>query len=69
MCAKVGQLQIIYTDDERRGKGCDGDPIRRIANIYLIDGTPLLEFDPELGTFVFTVERYNALLKAAGIVQ
>ena len=40
-------LQLIYMDTERRGGGQEVyDPVRGVKQVFLLDGTPLLEYDP-----------------------
>ena len=39
-------IQVIETSLVLRGKGVDGDPIRRITQYWTLDGKLLAEVDP-----------------------
>ena len=39
-------IQVIETDNERRGKGTEDDPVRRIVQYWSTDGILLAEVDP-----------------------
>ena len=39
-------IQVIETSLDLRGKGVDGDPIRRITQYWTLDGKLLAEVDP-----------------------
>jgi hypothetical protein len=38
--------EVIITDNTTRGKGVEGDPVRRILQVYAKDGTLIMENDP-----------------------
>jgi hypothetical protein len=44
--AAVRIIQLIRTELTTRGFGVDGDPIRRIAQYWSMDGVLLFEHDP-----------------------
>ncbi len=52
MAAEV--MQIIRTDLEMRGKGIEGDPMRRIVQFWSLDGQLLAEVDPVVTGQPFT---------------
>jgi hypothetical protein len=39
-------VQVILTDLTQRGTGAEDDPIRRVQQIWGLDGTLLAEIDP-----------------------
>jgi hypothetical protein len=43
-CARVAQ--VILTDLVERGGAVEGDPLRRVTQIWSLDGTLLAEIDP-----------------------
>lgn len=40
-------IEVIHTNNERRGKGIVGDPIRVVDQYWKKDGTLLFEKDPD----------------------
>jgi len=46
MKKEVEVIQVIRTSLERRGKGIENDPIRRIIQFWTLDGELLAEVDP-----------------------
>jgi len=48
-CKDVYTIRVICTSLERRGKGIEGDPIRRITQYWTMDGFLLAEVDPCIG--------------------
>lgn len=43
-------IEVIETHLTLRGKGIDGDPIRRVTQYWSLDGKLLFEIDPSPGT-------------------
>lgn len=43
-CARV--IQVIETTLDMRGKGVNGDPVRRVTQYWTLDGKLLAEVDP-----------------------
>jgi len=39
-------IEVIRTDLEKRGKGIEDDPVRRITQYWTLDGQLLWEEDP-----------------------
>lgn len=39
-------VELIFSDEERRGKGVEGDPIRCIAALYDKSGVIVAWYDP-----------------------
>jgi hypothetical protein len=50
--ADVEVIQVVRTNLERRGKGVDGDPVRRIEQFWSLDGRLLAENDPDGSTYL-----------------
>lgn len=40
-------MQVIVTDLTERGAGTEADPVRRITQIWGLDGTLVAEIDPK----------------------
>lgn len=45
-------IQVIQTDEKRRGKGVPTDPIRRVAQYFTLDGDLLAEVDDHLNELI-----------------
>lgn len=43
---KVIKLEVIYNDEDTRGKGTHEDVIRRLIKLYTLDGRLIMVSDP-----------------------
>lgn len=65
-------VQVIYTETERRGAGLQFDPVRKVKQVFTLDGQLMLEHDP-YGTLtvkeVMQVLRHNLAVDLMKVEQ